>query len=145
LAFEENGKKIRLSSKSGEEGVAIVLDGCVFRDSDSAKCDGLFLWKRASSKKCAILVELKGVHHIEHAFGQIAYVRGNRPEYRKIVDAFKSDPGTSTVLEKAVIVSNGMIGGRELEKYEKQYGIRVRAVLDSDATTRMTDVRDMCC
>ena len=144
LAFEEKGKKIRLSPKSEEDGVAIVLDGCVF-DDDETKCDGLFLWKRATSKKCAILVELKGAHDIEHAFEQIAYVRGNRPEYRKIVDAFRSDPGTSTVLEKAVIVSNGMIGGRKLEKYEEQYGIRVRAVLDSDATTRMTDVRDMCC
>jgi hypothetical protein len=144
LAFEEKGKKIRLTCKRGEEAVAIVLDGGVFTDKKDSRCEGLFLWKKATSKKCAILVELKGTD-IETAFKQIAYVRGYRPEYRQIVEAFRSDIGTATVLEKAVIVSNGMIGATKLETYEKQNGIRVRVVLDSDATTRVTDARELCC
>ncbi|TNJ40463.1 hypothetical protein FGF66_01235 [Chlorobaculum thiosulfatiphilum] len=143
LAFQENGKKIRLTLKSEEEGVALVLDGCVFRDKKTTKCEGLFLWKKGSSKKCVILVELKGTD-IEHAFKQIAYVRGNRPEYRQIVEAFKSYPGTSTVLEKAVIVSNGALTKPQWVKLENQYGFRVVPVLDSDATTRVTDARELC-
>jgi hypothetical protein len=144
LAFEEKGKKIRLSLRSEEEGVAIVLDGCVF-DDDETKCDGLFLWKRGTSKKCAILVELKGAHDIERAFEQIAHVRSNRPEYREIKEAFKSGPGTSTVAEKAVIVSNGMLTKPQWVRFENQYKFRVLPVLDSDATTRVTDVREQCC
>jgi len=142
LTFEENGKKIRLSLRSGEEAVAIVLDGCVFRDNDT-KCDGLFLWKKGTSKKCAILVELKGTD-LERAFEQIAYVRSNRPEYREIFDAFKSDQGASTVVEKAVIVSNGTLTKPQWVKLENQYGFRVLLVLDSDATTPVTDARELC-
>lgn len=142
LAFEENGKKIRLTLRSDEEGVALVLDGCVFRD-DEPKCDGLFLWKKGTSKKYAILVELKVVD-IEQAFKQIAYVRSNRLEYRQIVETFMSDVGTSTVVEKAVIVSNGTLTKPQWVKFENQFGFRVLPVLDSDATTRVTDARELC-
>jgi hypothetical protein len=131
-----------LSLRSGEEGGALVLDGCVF-DDDDPKCDGLFLWKKGTSKKCAILVELKGTD-IEHAFEQITYVWDNRPEYRKIVEAFMSDTGTSTVLEKAVIVSNGMIGGRQWQKLQHDFGISVWRVLDVDATKKVQDLREFC-
>lgn len=131
-----------MSLRSGEEGGALVLDGCVF-DDDDPKCDGLFLWKKGTSKKCAILVELKGTD-IEHAFEQITYVWDNRPEYRKIVEAFMSDTGTSTVLEKAVIVSNGMIGGRQWQKLQHDFGISVWRVLDVDATKKVQDLREFC-
>lgn len=142
LAFEENGKKIRLTLRSDEEGVALVLDGCVFRD-DEPKCDGLFLWKKGRSKKCAILVELKGTD-IERAFEQIMYVRSNRPEYQEIRNAFADDEGSVRVLEKALIVSNSMMGNRDWQKIQERYGISVWRVLDVDATKKVEDVRRFC-
>lgn len=143
LAFQEKGKKIKLTLRRGEEAVALVLDGCVFRDSE-VKCDGLFLWKRGTSKKCAILVELKGAHGIENAFEQIAFVRSQRPEYSLIRKVFASGDGTSAVAEKAVIVSNGTMTRPQWVRFEEQYGFRVLLLLDSDARTPVTDVRDLC-
>src|SRR5690554_5125281 len=48
LSLEEQGKKVTLSPRRGEEAKAIVLDGCVFTDNDT-KCDALYLFKGGSS------------------------------------------------------------------------------------------------
>jgi len=143
LTFIEKGKKIRLIPRKDEEAIALVLDGCVFEDNEP-KCDGLFLWK-GRSRKCAILVELKGAHHIDWAFEQIAYVRQKRPEYRNLIEAFKTSEGPGMVIQKAVIVSNGMKDTNAWEKLENQHGFRACAVLQCEATTPVRDVREFCC
>lgn len=138
LIFSEQGKKVRLAVKSGEEAKALVLDGCVFMDN-KLKCDGLFLY-RGATKKVAMLVELKGASEIPHAFKQLAYVRRSRPEYRQLIDQFAAD-GAGQVIEKAIIVSNGILNKPEHEALEKQYNIRVAAILHSEATSPMPDAR----
>lgn len=142
LTFAEQGKKIRLSTRRDEEAVALVLDGCVFTDKDP-KCDGLFLWK-GNTKKCALLVELKGAHTIRRAFEQIDFVRRHREEYRTLVENFRSCEGPGMVIEKAVIVSNGMKNTIAWEKLENEYGFRASAVLQCEATSTISDVREFC-
>lgn len=44
LILEENGIKVRLVPKHGEEAKALVLDGCVCNDNNP-RCDGMFLFK----------------------------------------------------------------------------------------------------
>ena len=143
LTFAEKGKKIRLIPRKDEEAITMVLDGCVFEDN-KPKCDGLFLWK-GKSRKCAILVELKGAHDIERAFEQIAYVRQQRQEYRDLIEAFKTSERPCMVIEKTVIVSNGMKDINTWEKLENQHGFRASAVLQCEATTPVRDVREFCC
>lgn len=134
----EQGKSVRVSRQSGERLTTYVLDGCVFTDSELA-CDGLFLLE-AVSKKWAVLVELKGAHHIDHAFKQLAFVRHERAEYREILDA-NAPEATQAWIEKAFIVSNGMMSKPKQEALERAYGIRVQAVLHAEATTPIPDLR----
>ena len=140
LTFSEKGKKVRLSLRSGEEAKAIVLDGCVFED-DELKCDGLFLFRPASNKKVACLVELKGAGDIPHAFGQIAHVSHNRRQYRDIIEAFREDsPGG--VVEKAVIITNGSLSKTKRERLENEYRIRVAEIIHSEASSKIPDLRE---
>ncbi len=138
LTFCEKGKKVKLEIRQNEEAKALVLDGCVFQDNE-LKCDGLFLF-RSGNKKFAVLVELKGAHDIPHAFEQIAHVKRCRTEYREMVERFQSD-GVGQLVEKAFIVSNGMLSKPERESLENQHGIRVREVLHCEATTPVPDLR----
>lgn len=101
LTLGEQGKRIRLTPKAGEQAVAVVLDGCVLRDNQP-KCDGLFLWQ-GNQSNAAVLVELKGAGDIPHAFEQLAYVKRQRPEYRALVKSLRAEAGAGRrVLEKAV-------------------------------------------
>lgn len=138
LVFSEQGKKVKLGLKPHENGLALVLDGCVFRDNQ-LKCDGLFLWC-SPSKKAALLIELKGAGDIPHAFAQLAFVQKTRPEYRSLVERLRL-VGKGKVAEKAFIISNGQLSKPDREKLEDQYNIRVTAVLHSEATKAIPDVR----
>ncbi|MFZ4524571.1 MAG: hypothetical protein ACOYOE_03245 [Chlorobium sp.] len=138
LTFSEKGKKVKLVPRNDEEAKALVLDGCVFQDK-LARCDGMFLL-RSGNKKVIILVELKGAHDIPHAFEQLAYVQKYREEYRLIVDRFRKD-GTGQLVEKAFIISNGMLSKPDREREEKKHGIRVREVLHCEATSPVPDLR----
>ncbi len=136
--FAEQGKKVKLVPRAGEEVVAVVLDGCVFTDN-RPKCDGLFLWA-GGNRKAAILVELKGAGALPHAFEQLAYVKKNRPEYRQLLDSLNRLPGSRAV-EKAFIVSNGMLSKPKKETLENRFGIRVAEVLHCEAATPVPDLR----
>ena len=139
LMLEEEGKKVRLTLRAGEEAKALVLDGCVFTDNDT-KCDAMYLFK-GNSRKVVTLVELKGVSDIAHAFTQLAYTRKHRPEDQRLKEALDySGPGVA--MERAFIVSNGMLSKPERERLENQCGIRVNEILYSEPSSKVPDLRD---
>ena len=136
--FSEQGKQVRLVPQSDETVMAVVLDGCVFND-DEPKCDGLFLFA-SPSRKAAILIELKGAGSLPHAFEQLAYVKHRRAEYRELLATLNQMPGPKA-LEKAFIVSNGMLTKHKKDALENQHNIRVIEVLHCEATTPIPDLR----
>lgn len=141
LGFSEMGKRVKFTvAKPTEEAVAMVLDGCLFKDTD-LRCDGLFLY-RSAHKKAAFLIELKGAGDIAHAFKQLAHVKKSRPEYKEIVGRLRSSNGPGKVFEKAFIASSGMLTKPQLRQLEDQHGIRVAAILHSEPTTPVPDLRD---
>lgn len=141
LGFSEMGKKVKFTvSKPTEEAVAMVLDGCLFKDAD-LKCDGLFLY-RSPNKKAAFLVELKGAGDIAHAFKQLAHVKNSRPEYKDLLERLRTSGGPGKVFEKGFIVSSGMLTRPQIRQLEDQHGIRVAAVLHSEPTKPVPDLRD---
>jgi len=137
LTLSEQGKKIRLSTRSGEDAIALVIDGCVIKDG-KLKCDGLFLFLD-NHRAAALLVELKG-GDIRHAFEQLAYVQTSRPEYTELIARLKNC-GKGRVIQKAFIVSNHMLSKTEYEPWENQYGVRITAILHCEATTPIPDLR----
>lgn len=137
--LEEEGKKVRLTLRTGEEAKALVLDGCVFTDN-ATKCDAMYLFK-GHSKKVAALVELKGASDIAHAFTQLAYTRKHHPEYQRLKETLDNS-GSGTSMEKAFIVSNGMLSKPERERLENQHGIRVNEILYSEPSSKVPDVRE---
>ncbi len=136
--FSEQGKKVKLTPKTGEELLAVVLDGCVF-DDYLLKCDGLFLFA-SPNRKAAILIELKGAGDIPHAFEQLVFVRTHRPQYKALLSNLNQLPGPKA-LEMAFIVSNGFLTKPQKEKLENQHGIRVVAVLHCEAVSQVPDLR----
>lgn len=138
FTLSERGKQVRLAPRNGETTVAVVLDGCVMQDNQM-KCDGLFLWK-GRREAAAVLVELKGAGDIRHAFEQLAYTK-TRPEYRELVNHLRGI-STGQVQERAVIVSNGILSKPERERLEDHHGIRVQAVLYSEASSPIPELRD---
>jgi len=138
LSLEEEGKKVTLSTRTNEEAKALVLDGCVFTD-DTIKCDALYLF-RGQNRKVAALVELKGAGDIPHAYEQLAYTRKRRPEYQQLkAQLDRSAPGQ--LIEKAFIVTNGMLSKPKREKLENRHGIRVNEVLQSEPSGKVPDLR----
>ncbi|BBI52340.1 hypothetical protein HORIV_47610 [Vreelandella olivaria] len=138
LTLGEQGKRLHLSLKQGEQALAIVLDGCVMQDN-LPKCDGLYLWK-SHNRSVAVLVELKGAGDITKAFAQLGYVRHQRPEYQALVDYWHGTSALS-VQQKAVIVTNGQLSKPALERLERQHNIRVSALLHCEHTTPVPDLR----
>lgn len=135
--FSEQGKKVRFSTKSGEQVDALVIDGCVLSDNQP-KCDGLFVFT-SPSKNILALVELKGTD-IVRAFTQLAFVKKQRAEYVLIKQLVASQT-SGRLVEKAFVVSNASIGKVEQERLENQLGIRVSAILHCEATTPVPDLR----
>lgn len=137
LAFEEKGKKVRLSLRAGEEAKAVVIDQCVCKDEDT-KCDGLFIYRR-TNKNWMLLVELKGID-FSRAFEQLAYTKNKRPAYKEIETLFMANQ-TGKVQHHAFIVSNAIISPAQKQKLENANGIRVKTILNSEATSPIPDLR----
>lgn len=138
LSLEEKGKKVMLSVHLGEEAKALVIDGCVLTDKNT-KCDALYLF-RGVNKKVAALVELKGASDIPHAFEQLAYTRKYRPEYCRLREQL-NESGPGQLVEKAFIVTNGMLSKPKRERLENHHGIRVNEILQSEPSTKTPDLR----
>jgi len=137
--FSEKGTKVCFRPRSGDEVLALVLDGCVLRDNNP-KCDGLFVF-RSGSKKALFLVELKGAANIPHAFEQLAYVKSSREEYRELKERL-SAAGPGKVLEKSFVITKGAIPRPQQERLEQSLGIRVAAVLPTGPTRKIPDLRE---
>lgn len=137
-SFEEKGKKVSLQPKGREEKTkALVLDQCVFRDTNP-KCDGMFIFRRRH-RYWMILVELKGTN-IEHAAGQLAATKHNRPEYQAIKGMVKAK-ASGQLKERAFIVSSVMVTRPAIQRLEEQHNIRINGILHSTATTPIPDLR----
>ncbi len=138
LSFEEKGKKVRLSVRTGEEGKALAIDQCVCTDNRQMKCDGMFLYRRGN-RHWMIMVELKG-GDIEHAFKQLYHMRHNRPEYKEAERLFmEGQVGRPT--HKAFVVSSFMLSAVAQHKLEKIHGIHVKAILHKEASKQVPDIR----
>lgn len=134
--FAEKGKRVCCTPKQGEQVTAIQIDGCLLTDNH-LKCDGAFIWE-GKNKAALLLVELKGAGDIPHAFKQLAYVKHQRPEYIALKQAISTKP----IIEKAFIVSNGVLSKPEKEKLENTHNIRVAAVLHSEPTKTAPELRN---
>lgn len=137
LSFEEKGKKVKITLRAGEDAKAIAIDQCVCKDNN-LKSDGMFLYRRRN-KHWIILVELKG-SDIEHAFEQLCYMRRNRSEYTEIENLFMKGQ-TGSVQHEAFIVSNFKPTEVEKQKLEIRYQIRVKAILYSEPSSTIPDIR----
>lgn len=78
--------------------------------------------------------------NIPHAFEQLAFTRKQRPEYQRL-KAQLDDYGPGQSMEKAFIVTNGMLPKPLREKLEKQYGIRVNEILQFEPSSKVPDLR----
>jgi hypothetical protein len=137
LVLQEKGKKVTIRPRQRESAKLVVLDGCVFKDN-LPKCDGIFFLEKGN-KAYMILVELKG-GDIDHAFEQIRYTKEQRKEYKSLRNRFNQNR-TGRILESAFVISNHRIDRVSHQKFEKTYGVRVKAVLHSEATTPLPDLR----
>lgn len=137
LSFEEKGKKVKITTRAGEEAKALAIDQCVCNDKEK-KCDGLFLFRRGN-KHWMILIELKGTH-VEDAFEQLLYMQTQRLEYKEIEALFMAGQN-GRLHHEAFIVSNFKRNEVEKQRLENRYGIRVKAILHSEATSPVPDVR----
>jgi hypothetical protein len=71
---------------------------------------------------------------------QLHYMRTNRPEYKQIKTLFMAEQ-TGSLKHEAFVVSNYIVSGVDKHKLEEKYGIRVKAILHSEATSPVPDVR----
>lgn len=133
--FEEKGKKISCIPKKNEQVQAIQIDGCLITDN-GIRCDGAFIWQ-VQNKAALLLVELKGASDIARAFEQLAYMKTNRQQYNDLKESIP----TSQIIEKAFVVSNGSMSKSEKEKLENRHNIRVTAIIHSEATKAVPDLR----
>jgi len=140
--IREKGKTVKLKVKNNDESCcAIVIDQCVIIDNNT-KCDALFLF-HSMTKKVSFLTELKGAGDIPKAFRQLSYTKNKRNEYSTIIDKFGLVENSKiSVNQKFIIVSNGILDKNEREKLENEYKIRVTAILHSEATTPIPNLRD---
>lgn len=86
-----------------------------------------------------ILIELKGTH-VEDAFEQLLYMQTQRSEYKEIEALFMAGQN-GRLHREAFIVSNFKRNEVEKQRLENRYGIRVKAILHSEATSPVPDVR----
>ena len=79
MQIEEQGKKVKISLKSGEKAIFAIIDNCLITDNDT-KTDTICLFK--GRNKYSFLIELKGFGEIEKAFEQLFYTIDKRDEYK---------------------------------------------------------------
>lgn len=138
LILQEKGKKVTLKPKQNETAKLLVLDGCYITDNNP-KCDAVFFLS-TKSQAFLILSELKGAD-IDHAFEQIKYTQQKQPKYSDLKKVF-SESTKKAVTEHAFIISNYQVSKVDLQKLEKNHGLRVKAILHSEAITKMPDLRE---
>lgn len=78
---------------------------------------------------------------IPHAFEQLAYTQQQRPEYKQLVQQLNQS-GPGLLLEKAFIVTNGMLTKPLRERLENQHGIRITEILQSEPSRKIPNLRD---
>jgi len=136
LEIRDSDKSVKLSLKTNEEAIALILDNCLI--TTKKRCDALFLLK--GSKNFSFLIELKGFGEIEKAFEQLAFTK-QRDEYKKIIECFENLYGKK-VYKKCFIVTNGKLDNSEKEKFENHYNVRVAQILTNEATKPIPDLKD---
>lgn len=139
LCFLDQGIRVKLTTKGGEEAIGLALDGCVFTDNQK-KCDGLFVLKQ-DRQVFIVLVELKATH-VEDAYEQIAYVRNDRQEYADLTKYLgELVANRSQIRQQAFIVSTSAIDRRTQQKLEKSSGIRPRIITLGKPSSSAPDLR----
>jgi hypothetical protein len=138
LVLQEKGKKVTLKPKIREQAKLLIFDKCLINDNQ-LRCDAIFFLE-TESKAFMILTELKG-EDINHAFQQLVYTREKRSQYALLKTFFDESTG-KTINEEAFVISNYQISKVGLQRLEKSHGIRVKAVLHSEASTPMPDLRN---
>ena len=93
-----------------------------------------------AGKSVMALVELKGANDIHRAFEQLSYTRLHRPEYADLKQRFVG-ASTGQLVEKAFVVSNGMLSKPAKERLERTHGIRVATILHSEPFKKVPDLR----
>jgi hypothetical protein len=137
LVFQERGKKVSIRPKSHEKAKLVVLDSC-FITNKYPKCDAVFFLE-TETKGFALLIELKG-DDIDHAFEQLKFTKEKQLQYVELKDLFSKATGKACK-EYAFIVSNHQINKIKLQKLEKTHEMRVKAILHSEATMKIPDIR----
>jgi hypothetical protein len=131
---QENGKSIQLKPRNPQDKVkVIIIDNCVIKDA-RMRTDCLFLFER-NAKHYSFLVELKGRHHLQHAFKQLSATK-EYSEYREIISKMHNP------INKYVIVSDIQLNAKEMQKLENEYGIRVGKIVHSEPNTPIPDLKD---
>lgn len=97
------------------------------------------MYQNSKDVKYSFLVELKGAGDLPKAFEQLSYTKNSRIEYQNIINELQINKSN----QKFVIVSNGALPKTELENLENSYGIRVKKILHSEATTPIPDLKDI--
>ncbi|MGB5232742.1 MAG: hypothetical protein WBN83_14610 [Desulfoprunum sp.] len=86
-------------------------------------------------------VTIARLQHIPHAFEQLAYTKRHRPEYAHLKNQL-DQAGPGALIEKSFIVTNGMLPKPEIERLENRHKIRVSALLHSEPSKKMPDLRE---
>jgi len=134
----EQGKSVKLEVNNNEKMCVIIIDQCLIT-GNKTKCDAIFLFS-SKNKAVSFLTELKGAGDIPKAFAQLS-TTCKYAEYKNIINELENY-SNKKVTEKFIIVSNGLLDKPTKEKLENQYKIRVTAILHSEATTPIPDLRD---
>jgi len=138
LRFQEKGKKVTLTPRRQEHAKLLVLDSCYITNKNP-KCDAVFFLQTAS-QGFVLLIEVKG-EDIDRAFEQIRYTKENQSQYTALKTKFIDSTGKACK-EHAFIISNFQVTKIRLQQLEREHNVRVKAILYSEATTKIPDVRD---
>jgi len=139
LTIGEKGKSVSLSIKNDAEALVAIIDKCIITDN-KPKCDAIFLY-RSNNKKISFLVELKGFGEIKKAFYQLSFTK-EREVYKKIIGCFENIDNKK-VVQKFIIITNGILNKIQQERYEEIYKIRIKAILTSEATKPIPNLKDL--
>lgn len=140
LCFLDQGIRVKLSIRSGEDAIGLALDGCVFTDNEK-RCDGLFILKK-THKVFIILVELKATN-IEAAYEQIAHVHKHRQQYADLVTHLTGlHNSPRQIMKRDFIITKSAINSKEKQDYDKYFGIKPQIItLGKSCST--PDIRDV--
>lgn len=136
--FQEKGQQVKLVPQKNDEQVkAIVLDGCLLSDDSKRRCDGLFLFCKAS-KIYIVLVELKGTH-IEDACDQLACVKNEHQEYANLFKLIENHKKVK-IIEMFFIITNVAVSSREQRRFNKEYNMRFEIITNPRRKRRQNSI-----